>query len=96
MLRLDAELLREVVEQAFNRARGVLAWETAIVKAAQQFGSNPYMHWDGGELLVLSESNELYRAGPTCQCTAYRWRKPCWHRAAARLLQRYEQARLNA
>jgi hypothetical protein len=49
------------------------------------------MHFDGDALLVLSESGEIYRANGACQCKAYANSQPCWHRAAARLVKRYNE-----
>ncbi len=49
------------------------------------------MHYDGHALVILSESNEVYSANGTCQCRAYEFGKPCWHRAAARLVARYNE-----
>lgn len=85
----DDERLLLVTERARAACVGRPRWLAAIEKAVRQLGSNPYMHWDGRELLVLSDSNEIYVAGRACQCEAYRRGKPCWHRAAARLLLRY-------
>lgn len=92
MHHVDEDRLLRVIQHAFDRVAGDLRWQTAIAKAKQQFESNPYMHWTGESLLVLSDSNEVYVAGRACQCKAYRHGKPCWHRAAARILLRYEQA----
>jgi hypothetical protein len=50
------------------------------------------MHIDGDALLILSGSNEIYRANGTCQCKAFSHGQPCWHRAAARLIERYNEA----
>jgi len=47
------------------------------------------MHYDGHALIILSGSNEIYSANGTCQCKAYEKGFPCWHRAAARLVERY-------
>jgi hypothetical protein len=91
MLNLDQNKLQEIVEKAFNAA-GSRRWEVAIVKAKQQIESNPYMHFDGDALLILSpESSEIYRANGTCQCKAFTHGQPCWHRAAARLVKRYNE-----
>ncbi|MET0466892.1 MAG: hypothetical protein ABW007_27270 [Chitinophagaceae bacterium] len=85
--------MNEVIQQAFDKVSGDRRWETAIVKAKQQIESNPFMHFDGHALLILSDSNEIYSANGTCQCKAYRnGRRPCWHRAAARLIKRYAEA----
>jgi len=92
MMNIDQDRMQQVIQQAFDRATGNQRWEKAIVRAKQQLESNPYMHFDGGALLVLSESGEIYRANGTCQCKAYANGQPCWHRAAARLVERYNEA----
>lgn len=89
MLRVDETRLHQVIQQASARVAGDSRWHTAIDKARRHFETNPYLHWDGRELLVLSDSNNIYVAGRACQCESYRRRNPCWHRAAARLLRRY-------
>jgi hypothetical protein len=91
MLNLNSDKLAAVIQTAFNKATGSRRWETAIVKAKQQLESNPYIHLDGDALLILSPSNEIYRANGACQCRAYRQGQPCWHRAAARLVARYNE-----
>lgn len=90
-MEVNAERLARVTQSAFDRVAGDRRWELAIVKARQQIEENPFLHWDGRTLLVLSPSGELYEAGRICQCLSYRNRRPCWHRAAARLIQRYEE-----
>jgi hypothetical protein len=86
---VDAERLGEVAQAAFDKVAGDRRWEVAIAKARRQIEENPYMHWDGKTLLVLSPSNVLYVAGRACQCSSYLRGKPCWHRAASRLIERY-------
>jgi hypothetical protein len=81
-----------VVQEAFDKVTGNRRWETAIVKAKQQLESNPYIHFDGHALLILSPSNEIYSANGTCQCKAFTLGQPCWHRAAARLVERYNES----
>ena len=67
-------------------------WHRAITRAVEEIETNPYMEWKGGELLVLSStSNEIYTANGVCQCKAYKFNQLCWHRAAARLVQRYNE-----
>ena len=92
MMNIDQNRMQQVVEEAFNKVSGDRRWETAIVKAAQQLESNPYLHFDGDALLILSPSNEIYRANGTCSCKAFKNGQPCWHRAAARLVKRYREA----
>lgn len=91
MLDIDRDRMQQVIQQAFDRVAGDRRWENAIVRAKQQLESNPYMHFDGNGLLVLSESGEIYRANGACQCKAYANGHPCWHRAAARLVERYNE-----
>lgn len=91
MLEINSERLQEVTQEAFDKATGSRRWQTAIVKAMQQIESNPYLHVDGDALLILSPSNEIYRANGKCQCRAFQQHQPCWHCAAARLVQRYNE-----
>lgn len=90
MIQLNQQRFERIVEAAFNKTSN-LRWQTAIVKAKQQIEANPYLTWQGDALLILSPSNEIYRANGVCQCKAFRNGKPCWHRAAARLVKRYNE-----
>ncbi len=92
MMNIDQNRMGEVIQEAFDRATGSKRWQTAIAKAKAQLESNPYLHFDGEALLILSDSNEIYRANGTCQCKAFAKGQPCWHRAAARLVERYNEA----
>ena len=91
MLNIDQNKMQQVVQEAFDKVSGSRRWETAIVKAMQQIEENPYMHYDGLTLLILSPSGEIYMANGACQCTAFLNHQPCWHRAAARLVERYNE-----
>jgi hypothetical protein len=91
MQNLDQDRIQEVAQEAFDKVSGNRRWETAIAKAKAQLESNPYMHFDGQSLLILSPSDEIYTANGTCQCKAYMSSQPCWHRAAARLIKRYNE-----
>jgi hypothetical protein len=91
MININSDKMNEVAQEAFDKTTN-LRWQTAIAKAKQQLESNPFMHFDGEALLILSDSNEIYRANGTCQCKAFRNNQPCWHRAAARLVKRYNEA----
>ncbi len=88
MMNIDQDRMEEVAQQAFDKTNS-LRWQTAIAKAKRQIEDNPFMHFDGDALLILSDSNEIYRANGVCQCKAYEKGFPCWHRAAARLVKRY-------
>jgi hypothetical protein len=91
MVEVNENKMQQVVQEAFDKVSGSRRWQTAIVKAKQQIEENPYLHFDGRALLILSSSGEIYRASGTCQCKAYRSGQPCWHRAAARLIERYNE-----
>ena len=91
MIDINQDRMNEVIQEAFDKTSN-LRWQTAIAKAKAQIESNPYLHFEGDALLILSDSNEIYRANGTCQCKAFRNNQPCWHRAAARLVKRYNEA----
>ena len=91
MIKIVEEKMQQVIQEAFDKVSGSRRWQTAIVKAKQQIEENPYLHFDGSALLILSPSGEIYSANGSCQCKAYRSGQPCWHRAAARLVERYIQ-----
>jgi hypothetical protein len=90
-MNIDQNRMQQVVQEAFDKVSGLRRWQTAIVKAKQQIEENPYLHFDGRALLILSPSGEIYCANGSCQCRAYANGQPCWHRAAARLVERYMQ-----
>ena len=92
MMNIDQDKMQRVTQEAFDKVSGNHRWETAIAKAKAQLESNPYMHFDGHALLILSPSGEIYTANGTCQCKAFANNQPCWHRAAARLVERYSAA----
>jgi hypothetical protein len=91
MMNIDQSRMLEVVQKAFDKVSCSQRWQVAIVKAKQQIEENPYLHFDGDALLILSPSGEIYTANGSCQCKAYTKNQPCWHRAAARLVKRYNE-----
>ncbi len=92
MMNLDTTKMQQVIQEAFNKVAGNRRWETAIAKASMEIESNPFMHWNGHALVILSSSNEIYEANGVCQCKAFaHGKQPCWHRAAARLVARYNE-----
>jgi hypothetical protein len=91
MINIDQDKLQHVAQEAFDRVSGNRRWETAIAKAKAQLETNPYIHFDGQSLLILSPSDEIYNANGSCQCKAFTKGQPCWHRAAARLIKRYNE-----
>jgi hypothetical protein len=91
MMRIDPDKIQQVAQEAFDKVSGNRRWEVAIAKAKAQLETNPYMHFDGRSLLILSPSGEIYSANGKCQCKAFINGQPCWHRAAARLVERYNE-----
>ena len=90
MMNLNQETMRQVIQEAFEKTSS-LRWQMAIAKARREIEDNPYLHYDGSALLILSPSGEIYSANGTCQCKAFAHGQPCWHRAAARIVQRYNE-----
>jgi hypothetical protein len=90
-MNIDQNRMQQVAQEAFDKVSDSRRWQIAIVKAKQQIEENPYIHFDGRALLILSPSGEIYTANGTCQCRAYVNGQPCWHRAAARLIERYNE-----
>jgi len=93
MLNLNTNLLATVIAQAKRSASDSPRWVKAIERAAVELESNPWIEaLDDHTLLIGSTSGNTYVGNSTCQCEAYRHGIPCYHRAAARLYQRYMEA----
>lgn len=86
---LDEGRLSQVVESALSNVQRNRRWQNAIHRAAEELLTNPYMHYTGKSLLMLSDSGEIYEANGACQCAAFRSQIPCRHRAAYKLLKNY-------
>lgn len=91
MMNLNETKLSGVVAVALQSVAGDRRWTNAITRAAEMIEANPYLHWTGDSLLMLSESGEIYEANGVCQCKAYRSGQPCKHRAAYKLVKRYNE-----
>lgn len=90
MMNVNETKLAAIVEIALANVAGNKRWSNAITKAAAMLtSSNPYIHFTGNSLLMLSESGEIYEANGVCQCRAYAGGQPCKHRAAYKLVRRY-------
>lgn len=93
MLNLNSTLLQQVVDQARRSAAEHPRWLHAIDRAVVELAENPYI--ERGELhgiiIMSSTSANLYSANGTCQCEAYKYGNPCWHRAAARLVRLHDE-----
>ena len=93
MTNLNETKLAEVVAAAKAAVAGNKRWTNAVTNAAALLQSgNPYIHFTGHSLLVLSDSNEIYEANGVCQCKAFEQGQPCRHRAAYKLVKNYLDA----
>jgi len=93
---LDKEKLGAIVADAIVKVhqsgKDVKRWVNAIAKATVEIENNPFMTWLPQEkhlVLWSQKSSNIYEANGTCSCRAYEQGFPCYHRAAARLIQRY-------
>lgn len=90
MLNINENKLAEIVGAALASVGGSKRWTNAIMRAEELLtGGNPYIHFTGDALVMLSESGEIYTANGVCQCKAYKGGSPCKHRAAYKLVKRY-------
>ena len=90
MIEVDERKLNKIVETALAKVKNDKRWTNAVLRGEKLLTSNnPYLHFDGQRLLVLSESGQVYTANGTCQCKAHQEKMPCKHRAAFGLLKRY-------
>jgi hypothetical protein len=93
MLPLNETKLAAVVDAALMAVKDDRKWTNAILRAEKLLTSgNPYIHFTGDALLMLSDSGEIYTANGTCQCVAFKGGSPCKHRAAYKLAKRYMEA----
>ncbi len=92
MLNLNPTTLAAVVDKARTDAAEHPRWLAAIDRAVLELLQNPWI--ERGELhgvIIASPSGNLYSANGTCQCQAYHYGNPCWHRAAARLVRLHDE-----
>ncbi len=90
MLTLNETKLAAVVDSALMAVKDNRKWTNAILRAEKLLTSgNPYIHFTGDALLMLSDSGEIYTANGVCQCVAFKGGAPCKHRAAYKLVRRY-------
>lgn len=91
MLHLNLQTLAAVAEKAAHDAANHPRWLTAIGRAILELDSNPYIERNDHGLLIGSPSGEVYAANGVCQCEAFKFNRPCWHRAAARLVRLHDE-----
>lgn len=97
MLSLDCTILSAVCDRALQDAVNHPRWQAAISRAVVELLSNPYVErGDDSSLIIGSTSGKAYASNGVCQCTAYQFNQPCWHRAAARLVRLHDERQTRA
>lgn len=87
-----AEIAAEIIAKLNPESRTDKRWINAVAKAVVELESNPFAAYDAENhslLICSSNSGNVYTANGKCQCEAFNQGRPCYHRAAARLIQRY-------
>jgi hypothetical protein len=92
MLNLNQETLQAVADKALLDAAAHPRWVVAIGRALLELEQNPWIERGDHGLIIGSTSGKCYAANGTCQCTAFEFKTPCWHRAAARLVRLHDEA----
>jgi hypothetical protein len=93
MLTLDRSTLDLVIAKALLDAAAHPRWIVAIGRAAVELDSNPYIERGDHGLIIGSSSGKAYASNGICQCTAFEFKQPCWHRAASRLVRLHDERR---
>jgi hypothetical protein len=91
MLTLDRSTLDQVIAKALLDAAAHPRWIVAIGRAAVELDTNPFIERGDHGLIIGSPSGTCYSANGICQCTAFTFGQPCWHRAAARLVRLHDE-----
>jgi hypothetical protein len=91
-------ITRAAVAQQLAAARALVennrAWFNALNKAAVELEASAWS-WNGQQLTIASRTTKGTRYTVTsaaCPCKAGQAGRPCWHRAAARLIERVSEA----
>ncbi len=91
-MQLNLTIWNQTIETAKAKAAGNPRWLTAIEKAADAVINGK---WIITELvdgcMITTESGETYKANGHCQCQAFAHGQACKHRAAARLIDLYNE-----
>jgi hypothetical protein len=91
-LNLNSSTLQAVADKALIDAAAHPRWVVAIGRALIELESNPYLERAAhGGLIIGSSSGQCYSSNGVCQCQAYTYGQPCWHRACARLVRLHDE-----
>jgi hypothetical protein len=92
MLNLNSSTLQAVADKAIEQAAAHPRWVVAIGRALLELECNPWIERGDHGLIIGSPSGKCYAANGICQCTAFEFKTPCWHRSAARLVRLHDEA----
>jgi hypothetical protein len=93
---LDITKFNATVESAKAAAATSPAWLRAIERASEGIQSGELIVTTLQDGALVTSPNGSYMANGACQCRAYKkGHKECRHRAAARLMERYEEEAAN-
>jgi hypothetical protein len=83
------DALVEAYDAAAEKTVADAKWHNAVTSAFDHLLPLDALDYHDGVLMVQSATSDtVYAASPTsCQCHAFTRNNPCWHRAAARLVQ---------
>lgn len=90
-MKLDQSKLAAVAETAKSKTND-RRWVTAIDRAVEGLTGGKWVVTElTYSVAITTESGQTYFANGVCQCRAYRNGQPCKHRAAARLVEIYNE-----
>ncbi len=88
---LDTQIFNAIVEAAKAKAADSPAWLRAIDRAVEGILSGELLVTTLSNGALVTSSNGSYLANGACSCKSFQFgHKECKHRAAARLIERYE------
>jgi hypothetical protein len=90
-MKFNTEKFERVVAEAKRKAADNKRWINAIDKAVEGLNGTWIVTELMEGLLITTESGETYHANGKCGCRAYQLNQPCKHRAAVKLVKRYNE-----
>lgn len=90
-MKLNQSQLNQVAAEAKSKMTD-RRWITAIDRAVEGLGGKWIVTELTYSVAITTESGQTYFANGKCQCKAFENGMPCKHRAAARLIELYNEA----
>src|SRR5262249_11414123 len=92
LMTFNSQILNQVITEAKTKAAGNKRWIAAIDRAVAGLTGEWIVTELQHCLAVTTESVETDFANGSCQCKAFTLGTPCKHRAAARIVEMYNEA----